>query len=65
MSSIKFGFKFAKCLYEKQIKHKSKRDSKNKNIIRLLIMSKNLSKMFQAKEMSFDIISLFIKLFIV
>ena len=63
-----FEINFIFLLGKVRIKRKSKESGGNsgdKNRIKFVITSKNFSKTFQFKEISFDIIALFVKLSIV
>ena len=51
--------------HKKWVENKRERDSVNENRIKFIITSKNFSKTLQSKEISFGIIALFVKLFIV
>ena len=51
--------------HKNQVKSQSNGDGRDKNRIKFIRTSKNLSKVFQSQEISLDIIALFIKLSIV
>ena len=65
IDAVKKSNFFRACSHKKSIKNHSQHDDREKNGIKFIIASKNFSETFDSEKITFYLISLFVKFFII